>query len=269
MTQVAGGFQPRPFGRTGLTVGPLGLSASYGVPAGAVERAVDAGMNYLYWGSLRRAAFADAIRRLAPRRDRFVLALQSYSPFAWGVTRAVERSLRRLRLDYADVLLLGWRNGPLPPQIVDACARLEQRGLVRHLAISTHKRALVPRLAREGVVDVFHLRYNAVHRGAEADVFPLLPPRPRAAIVSFTATSWKQLLDPKRCPPGERVPTAADCYRFVLSNPDVDVCMSGPGSAAHVDEALAGMARGPMDDHELAWMRRVGDWIYRKGRATR
>src|SRR5512143_468288 len=93
------GFGPRTLGRTGLTVGALGISASYGVPASAVERAFDAGMNYVYWGSLRTRAFGEAIRRLAPRRDRMVLVLQSYSPFAGGIARAVERGLRRLSFD--------------------------------------------------------------------------------------------------------------------------------------------------------------------------
>ena len=34
-------------GRTGLVVGRMGLSASYGAPAEAIERGSEAGMNYL------------------------------------------------------------------------------------------------------------------------------------------------------------------------------------------------------------------------------
>ena len=40
-------FEPRMLGRTGLRVGPLGIGASYGVPAAAVERAFEQGVNYL------------------------------------------------------------------------------------------------------------------------------------------------------------------------------------------------------------------------------
>ena len=259
-------FEQRPLGRTGLMVGPLGLSATYRVPAAAVERAVDAGMNYLYWGTVRRRAFAEAIRHLAPRRERFVLVLQSYSPFGWGITYAVERGLSRLRLDHADILLLGYWNRPVPGRIIEACARLKERGLIRFVGVSTHKRSVVPDLARGGAFDLFHVRYNAVHRGAEAEVFPHLPARPRPAVAAFTATSWTQLLQPKLVPAGERVPTAGDCYRFVLSHPDVDLCVTGPGSMEHVEQALAAMARGPMTEEELAWMRRVGDAIHRRRR---
>jgi len=255
---------PRTLGRTGLTVGPLGLSATYGVPAAAVERAFDEGMNYLYWGSYRRPAFGRALRNLARQRERMVLAVQSYSPFAAGITRSLERSLRRLGFAYADVLLLGYRNRPIPERIRAACCRLRERGLVRHLAISTHNRALIPTMAADPDIEVFHVRYNAVHTGAERDVFPRLPAENPPGIIAFTATSWKQLLGHRRIPSGERVPTAGDCYRFVLSHPAVDVCMTGPATAEHVDHALAAIRRGPMDEDELAWMRRVGRAIYAK-----
>jgi aryl-alcohol dehydrogenase-like predicted oxidoreductase len=257
-------FAPRVLGRTGLMVGPLGLSATYGVPTAAVERAVDAGMNYLYWGSFRRPAFAQAIRNLARQRDRIVLVIQSYSPLASGISWALERGLRRLGREYADVLLLGMWNRPLPERIRARCRKLRERGLVRHIGISTHNRSLIAPMAGDPDIDVFHVRYSAVHTGAERDVFPHLPADTPPGIVSFTATSQKQLLGHRRIPRGERVPTAGDCYRFVLSHPAVDVCMSGPATEAHVDEALAAIRRGSMDEDDLAWMRRVGRAIYAK-----
>jgi aryl-alcohol dehydrogenase-like predicted oxidoreductase len=257
-------FAPRTLGRTGLTVGPLGLSATYGVPTAAVERAFDEGMNYLYWGSYRRPAFGRALRNLARQRERMVLVVQSYWPFAGGITRSLERSLRQLGFSLADVLLLGMWNRPVPERIRAACRRLRERGLVRHVAISTHNRSVIPMVALDPDIDVFHVRYNAVHTGAERDVFPHLPADNPPGIVSFTATSWKQLLGHRRIPQGERVPTAGDCYRFVLSHPAVDVCMTGPATSEHVDHALAAIRRGPMDEDELAWMRRVGRAIYGK-----
>jgi aryl-alcohol dehydrogenase-like predicted oxidoreductase len=252
------GFGPRLLGRTGLTVGAMGISASYGVPAAAVERAFEHGVNYLYWGSIRRRAFADAIRNLAPHRDRMVLVLQSYSRVSRIMTHGVEKALRQLRMDRADVLLLGWWNHQIPERLLDTARALEGRGLVRFLAVSTHARPLAPVLARMPDIDILHVRYNAAHPGAERDIFPHLAPECPAGIVAFTATSWGKLLKPGRVPPGERVPTAADCYRFVLSNPAVHLCMSGPARAEHVDAVLEAMARGPMADEEMAWMRRAG-----------
>ncbi len=248
-------------GSTGIEVGRLGMAASYGVPAEAVERAFDQGVNYLYWGSFRTKSFERALKNLAPRRDRMVLTVQSYSRIASLMVWSLERALRRTGYDRADVLLLGLWNGRVPARILDAAQRLKERGLVRCLAVSTHRRPRVAEWAPEGGFGVFHLRYNAVHTGAERDVFPLLPPANRPGIVTFTTTCWRQLLDPRRVPPGERVPSAADCYRFSMTNPHVDVCMSGPATAAQADDALQALRLGPMTAEEMAWMRRVGEAV--------
>jgi aryl-alcohol dehydrogenase-like predicted oxidoreductase len=251
-------------GRTGIATGRIGLASSYGAPAGTVELAFDHGVNYFYWGSFRRGGFGDGLRALASRRDRFLLVTQSYSRMASLVGPSLERALKALRFDYTDVLLLGLWNGLPPARILDACRNLRERGLVRYLAVSTHNRPLIVELSSDPRFDIFHVRYNAVHRGAEREVFGKLPDQNPPGLVSFTATSWRQLLGHKRIPPGEKVPTAADCYRFVLSQPAVNVCMTGPANPAQFKDALEALERGPMTEDELAWMQRVGDAIYGK-----
>lgn len=257
-------FEDRTLGRTGVTVGPLGIGASYGVPAAAVERAIEAGMTYVYWGSLRTAAFEAALRQLAPTRDRFTLVVQSYARLGPALTWSVERALRRIGYEHADVLLLGYWNRGMRPRILDAARVLQRRGLVNFLAVSSHNRPVAASLAGSGEFDIVHLRYNAAHPGAEGDFFPQLPAQNRPGIVSFTGTSWGQLMNQRYTPPGERTPSATDCYRFVLSHPDVDVCATGPASAAHVEEAITAREQGPMSDGELAWMRRVGAEVRRR-----
>ena len=257
-------MEKRILGRSRLEVGRLGMAASYGVPTRAVEHAFERGVNYLYWGSFRRGPFGQALRNLKPQRDHMVLALQSYSRIAALMAPSVEIALRRLSFEYADVLLLGlWNHNP-PPRIIDASRRLRERGLIRNIAVSTHHRPLVSSLSNDPEIGIVHVRYNAVHPGAEREIFPLLRTcGDTPGVVAFTATSWRQLLDPKRVPPGERVPTAADCYRFVLSNSAVDVCMTGPANETHAADALRALELGPMSPEELAWMRRVGDFIHK------
>lgn len=262
--------QPRTFertvlGRTGLEVGRLGVGSSFGAPAEALERAFEQGVNYFYWGTLRRKGFGEAIRSLSRYRERLVVVLQSYSRVASLIGPSIECALRKLRLEHADLLLLGlWRQRP-PGRILEAARRLKERGRVRFLALSTHRRPLVPQLAQDPDFDVFHLRYNAVHTGAERDVFPHLPSDNRPGIVAYTATSSRRLLGHRRIPQEEKIPTAGDCYRFVLTNPAVDICLSGPANAAQMEHALEALRRGPMSQDELAWMRRVGAAIYRRG----
>jgi aryl-alcohol dehydrogenase-like predicted oxidoreductase len=258
-------MERRILGRTDLEAGRLGMAASYGIPTAAVERAFERGVNYLYWGSFRRGPFGQALRNLQAQRERMVLVLQSYSRMASLMAPSVEMALRRLRFDFADVLLLGLWGAKPPGRILEASRKLKERGLIRHIAISTHHRPLVSELAADPTFGIVHLRYNAVHKGAEREVFPLLAGNGNnPGLVAFTATSWRQLLDPKRMPPGEQVPTAADCYRFVLSNPAVDVCLTGPSNEAQASEALRSVELGPMNGEELAWMRRVGDFIHKR-----
>ncbi|MEZ5398215.1 MAG: aldo/keto reductase [Bryobacteraceae bacterium] len=256
-------FADRELGRTRLTVGPVGLSASYGIPAKAVEAAFERGMNYLYFGSRRTGAFAEAVRNLRGRRERMVAVVQSYTPVAWYLERSVEAALRKLGIEYADVLLLGMWNRVPPARIFEACERLRESGKVRHIGMSAHHRPVFQQVAA-GPPAVFHARYNAVHRGCETEVFPYLAAA-GAGVVTYTATCWRRLLDQKRVPKGEPTPQAADCYRFALSQAAVQVCMTGTANEEQTAHALTAVERGPMDEEELAWMRRVGDAIHAAG----
>ena len=55
------------------------------------------------------------------------------------------------------------------------------------------------------------------------------------------------------------------CYRFVLSNPNVDVCLMAPSNAQHFAQNLADVRRGPLAEDEMRFMREFGDAVYRRG----
>ena len=118
-------------GRTGVEVHRLGVASSFGVGGTALEAAVEEhGVNYLYWGSIRKAGFGDAIRALCARgmRDRLFVVVQSYSRAGFLVRPSLNRALRSLGIERADLLLLGWWNKPVWRGIVDAalaCKELE------------------------------------------------------------------------------------------------------------------------------------------------
>ncbi len=251
-----------PFGSTGMQVTPLGLGSSYGLEARDVERAVERGVNFIYWGAYRRPAFAEAVRRLGPsRREDLVLMVQSYTRVPALMRGSLERALRKLGTDYTDLLLLGWWNQAPPRNILDAALALKEQGKARGILVSCHHRPTFETYIDDPAYDGIMVRYNAAHPGAEREVFPHLERR-RPGVVSFTATRWGALLDPKLMPPGERVPSASDCYRFVLDNPNVDVCLSGPANARELDEAMSALDRGPLSADEMAWMRRVGENVH-------
>ena len=89
----------------------------------------------------------------------------------------------------------------------------------------------------------------------------LLQGEKQPGIVSFTATAWGRLLNLHKVPPGEKPLTAADCYRFALSHPAVDVCMIGAASTEQMLENLEVLEQGPLTQPELERVRRIGDYV--------
>jgi predicted aldo/keto reductase-like oxidoreductase len=257
-------FAPRILGRTGLKVGPLGVASSFGAPAAAFEEAFEKGCNYFYWGSLRKNGMRQAIRNICRKgkRDDLVLVIQSYSRSAHLMEAFFQKGLRSLSLDHSEILLLGWHNKPPSQRILDKALEMKEKGLYRFLGLSGHNRVLFPRLAGGGIFDLFHIRYNAAHRGAEKETFPYLNGEDRPGIVSYTATRWGQMLNAKKMPPDEPTPCAGDCYRFVLSNPAVDVCICGPKNTAQMREGLRTLDLGQLNQEELERMQKIGDHVH-------
>jgi aryl-alcohol dehydrogenase-like predicted oxidoreductase len=254
-------------GRTGLSVSRLGIGAGYGISAKSVEKAFhEYGLNYLYWGS-RKKGMKEAIINLAPKyRKDMVVAIQSYEPTGLYLARSLENGLKELKIDQADVLILGWRRSLPGARILSVAQRMKDQGKVKFLAMSGHKRALFAELAKKGdasPMDIFMLRYNAAHRGAEEEVFPYLKGENRPGITSYTATRWGDLLRKDRMPPAEKPLTSAECYRFALSNPHVDLCMIGPGNEKEMDEALLTLEQGPLSEDESLRIRRIGDHVHK------
>ncbi len=272
--QVGSDFrQPVELGRTGLKVGRLGVASGYWASAEAIEMAFARGCNYFTWGTFIRGRsphMATAIRRIVAngQRDALVLGMFSYAHQAFLTETFLARGLRSVGLDHADVLLLGYFSRRPPRSVIEGALRLKEKGLVRFVGLSGHERRLFPELRREGLFDVFHVRYNAVNSGAEADAFPGLGGEDRPGVVAFTATGWRRLLNSRKMPPGEATPTAADCYRFALSHRAVDVCMVGARSSEEMRQDLAVLDRGPLSADEMARMRRIGDHLYGRPRAA-
>ena len=256
-----------PFGRTGLMVSRMGLASGYGVPAEAIEKAVhEYGINYLYISPLINVGnMVRAIRNLpSSHRDELCIVLARPLLRSFRLGSYVERWLKKLEFAWVDLLFQDVRKPP-SQEFIDRVQLLKDSGKVRFFGMSSHERPLLGKIARGAVkapVDFFHVRYNAVHTGAEQDVFPHLPQEDRPGIVVFTATCWRKLLKPKRMPAGERPLAAADCYRFVLSHPDVNVCVTAPSTAARMEENFRALDAGPLDEEEMSRVRRIGEHIY-------
>ncbi len=254
-------------GRTGLKVSRLGLSGGYGVPAIAIEKAYrEHNINYFYWGSRRTAEMKKALLNLIPsERDKMVITLQSYDHLGPFTKRSVERGLRSLKIDYADILILGWHNWNPGNRILDKVRQLKEQGKIKHVAMSGHNRKFFGKMVQDSdfPIDIFMIRYNAEHPGAEQDIFPYLPEKDSPGIQTYTATSWGRLLKLKKTPPDETPMTAPECYRFALSNSNVNICMMGPKTEKEMDESLVVLNQGPLSEEEMKRIRKIGDYMHK------
>jgi aryl-alcohol dehydrogenase-like predicted oxidoreductase len=240
-----------------------GISASYGLDEAGVREAFDLGANYLFWSPAKpflKTVIKDVV---TPNREKFVLATGPIiGYFAGSVRRAAEWALRESKSDYVDILQVFWVGtmSALTKSVVGELVKLRDEGKVRKIGVSIHDRKRAARLAAEGPLDFFMIRYNAAHPGAETDIFPHLPAN-KPVIAAYTATSWTKLLRP---PKGWQGPAASpgDCFRFCLSNPNVDVVVSAPKTAAQMRENIKALEKGPLTDDEMARMRALGKAVH-------
>ncbi|MDH5508832.1 MAG: aldo/keto reductase [Nitrospinota bacterium] len=262
-------FENRVLGRTGFNVHPLGVGASYGVGAQGIREAFDRGVNYFYWAWRRRGGMADGIREIAKSdREKVFIVVTSLAPSEFMIRRSVEGALRALGTDYLDGLQFYVRKDH-PPSMgwwMDAALKLKEEGKIRHICSTGHHRPNFAKFHSEPFMDIFHVRYNAVHRGAETEVFPQLPEKgspARPGVVAFTVTCWRKLINasPNRIG-GLPVPTAGDCYRFAMTNRNIDVTICGPADEEQMRHALDAVEKGPMTEDEMEWMRKVGALLY-------
>ncbi len=241
----------------------LGLAVTHGLDSSGIREALAGEMNYVFWNPTARQLVEPLRDALRHGRERYLVATGPTLGWFRGPIRGrVESALRLLGTDYLDVLQLYWLGtmSALTDRNVEEMLRLKDEGKVRALGVSIHDRRRAGRLAEDSALDLFMVRYNAAHPGAEEDIFPHLARR-RPALVAYTATSWRKLLKPPRSW-GDRAATAGECYRFCLTSPHVDVVLCSPGNVAELREDVAAVARGPLAEDEMAFMRALGRAVH-------
>ena len=248
----------------GRRVFRLGLATNYGIEGADLEWALEQGVNYVFWTPKARGVTPSLKAAIKRNRDSFIIACgPTTGYFGGGIRRACDQLLKELGTEYIDVFQLFWlgRMSALTPSTVDTLVSLRESGKVRAIGVSIHNRKRAGRLAEDSPLDMLMIRYNAAHTGAEQDIFPYLAKR-KPAIVAYTATRWGGLL--KR-PNGWDGPlmTASDCYRFCLSNPHVDLVLTGPKNRRQLQENLSHLKEnGPLSEQELRWIRNFGQIVH-------
>ncbi len=228
-------------------------------------------------------------------RDKVVLATVSYvdSPDPHKVLATLMDQFAELGVDYIDVFHWGWITddcnfAPLVKrafqlkgdsaitrgirhlqlmemgdQAMEINEALLKRGLVRCVGASFHSRRVARTWMRN--LDVLMLRYNLAHRGVEQDIVPFLygeKERDPGIVVFNAAHEGTRLfhISPRGYPSDWYVPSIPDCYRFALSNPWVDVVLTGMKDRVEIDHALAALEKGPLGAEEYDAMFRYASY---------
>ncbi|NUR90495.1 MAG: aldo/keto reductase, partial [Nonomuraea sp.] len=177
-------------GRTGLQVSPLGYGtmelrgpAAWGRPVTGEEArtvlntVLDSGIDLIDTSPDYGEAEEHVGRWISHRREEFVLASkcgcpQDAGPHDFGranVRAGVERSLRRMRTDHLDVLMVHLSPSVTELRAEDTVAEmlaLRDEGLIRFTGMSGNLPNLPEQIAL-GVFDVFLLPYSALDRSHE------------------------------------------------------------------------------------------------------
>ena len=273
----------RQLGRTGYRVSQLGFGAmrlpmigqgpeakvnrELAIPM--FHRAFEAGVNYVdtavgYGNSDSQRAVGDAIKGW---RDKLVVSTKNhyYDENEKDWWQNLEDSLQRLGVDYIDIYNhhgLRWKTyvEHVEPRVSKWMQKAKDQGLIRHICCSFHddNEALI-NVVNSGYVEVITLQYNILHRILEEGI-ALAHQKGIGVVVMGPVGGGRLGADSKTLTeiiPGiSRVPELA--LRFVLSNPNVSIALSGMSTMEQVEEnlrvandnvSLSNADRAAIDEH--------------------
>ena len=237
-----------------------------------VHHALARGVNFLNWPG-GDDVLSRTIAELGPGRERVVVCAQFSARTAPEAARELHAILTALGTDYLDVLTFYYVEEPGewdelcgPRGALEYCRAAQRDGAVRRLGLTTHQRKLAALVARSGRLDLLMIRYNAAHRGAEHEIFPVTDEL-STPIIAYTALRWGALLRPTPDdPPGFIVPAAPSWYRFVLQSTSVTVALMAPHDRAELEEDLSALEPGvPLSGDEYERLAAHGRRVRRYG----
>ncbi len=179
------GFGTWPIGGTYDTQGYGGVEDREAIAA--IRRAVDLGITCFDTAPAYGLGRAEEVlaEALGPRRKDVVVVTKCGIPFLpeerrFGrnatydhIVESTEESLRRLRSDYVDVMLIHWPDVNTPAEeTMRALNHLRESGKARYTGVSNFSPAQLADCLRYGPLHAEQVGYNLFDRRREAETFP-------------------------------------------------------------------------------------------------
>jgi HEAT repeat protein len=258
--------QPRVLGPSGLVVSALGVSGHYGLPVKGFVRAIEAGVNLLFWEPNYQGLTEFATRLSASDKRAIHFIAGTFEADGKRVRRDVERALRLLQLERLDVFLIFWVRSwdRITSDVGETLERLKDEGKIATFGLSTHSRPLAIEAIAAGW-DPVMVRHSAAHRGAEEQVFPTAVER-GTSLITFNNTCYGRLLQSRA---GSSPPSAVDCYRYTLAQPGVTACLSAPATLDQLEENLRALHQPTLPPERRERLQAHGALVYQEESAFR
>jgi predicted aldo/keto reductase-like oxidoreductase len=237
---------PRSESRAAVRICRLGLATrgENQLRPADIERALERGINFLNWPGVPDS-LSRVVAGLGSRRHEVVVCVQFEARTATDAQQELRHILQELNTEYVDVLTFYYVEEPAewqqiinPGGALEYCRAAQQDGRVRWIGLTSHQRPLAATVARSGLLDLLMIRYNAAHRGAETEVFPITDALGLPVVV-YTCLRWGALLQPTPDDPVGYVPPRAPAwYHFALQSSSVAVALAAPDNRAELEEDL-------------------------------
>ena len=190
-------MRTRKLGRSGIDISSIGLGTNYvgghnlyvGVDEDEgvqlVKQAIDLGVTHVDTADVYGTGRSEELvgKAIEGRRDEVVLATKGgilFGEHGSGISNdpaylrsALERSLKRLNVDYVDLYYIHRHDGKTP--VEDAFGALmdfKREGLIRSAGVSNFELPDLQAAASAGPVDALQSCYNLLQREVEAEVLP-------------------------------------------------------------------------------------------------
>lgn len=229
-------------------------------------------MNFFFFYGLNFSGMVQGLKRLLRRhRDEVFVATGTESRDPSQLRAYLDSVRRALGVDAIDLFFAEYVSpaDELDDVLgeggaIDEIRKWKNEGKVRYVGATAHSRPLSLSLIGSGRVQVLMHRYNMAHRKSEEAVLPAAIDA-GVPVVAFTCTRWGSLLE-GHAKWQMRVPSAADCYRFVLRHPAVHVALTAPATENHLRQNLTVLSepREPAPDEMSTW-KTYGDLVYGEG----
>jgi hypothetical protein len=256
----------RPLGPERQMVSIVGVSGHYGLPVAGFARAVESGVNLMFWEPNYRTMTESFGRLSQTDRNAIHVIAGTFEADGERVRRDAERALRTLKIERLALFLLFWVQSwnRVVPDVREALERLKMEGKVAAFGLSTHSRSLAVE-AMESGWDPVMVRHSAAHRGAEEHVFRCAAEL-GVSVITFNNTCYGRLLEPYA---GMPAPGTADCYRYTLEQPAVRCCLTAPATMDELNENLRVLREPVLTDECRRALLSFGTALYEEERMFR